>query len=243
MTKQAIYKGKARYYDLIYSWKDYRKESEKIKQLVRRFKKSKGKDLLEVACGTGKHAKYLKDHFSILATDLNKNMLAIARRNVKGVSFREANMLNLNLRQQFDVVLCLFSSVGHAKTSTNLKKAISNFAQHLKRGGVLVIEPWVTGSAYKEGIPHLTVYKSPTIDIARLHVSKRSGNISVMDMHYLVGERKGVTHFIDRQELGLFEIKDTLKFMRDAGLVSKYLKESLFTRRWKGRGLYIGVKK
>ncbi|MCE2518823.1 MAG: hypothetical protein J4G15_03210 [Alphaproteobacteria bacterium] len=60
MQKQSIYKDLARYYDLIYSWKDYEKEAVAIRRLISRYQESEDKELLEVACGTGKHAQYLK---------------------------------------------------------------------------------------------------------------------------------------------------------------------------------------
>lgn len=47
-----LYKELAKYYDLIYHWKNYKKETDKIKKLISRYKKSDGKALLDVACGT-----------------------------------------------------------------------------------------------------------------------------------------------------------------------------------------------
>ena len=63
MENQSIYKDKelAKYYDLIYSWKDYKKEVENINKLILKYKQSRGKRLLEVACGTGHHLQYFKD--------------------------------------------------------------------------------------------------------------------------------------------------------------------------------------
>ena len=141
MSKKSIFKELAQYYDLIYSWKDYQKEADKIKSLIKKHKESDGHDLLEVACGTGKHLPYLKDSFSILATDLNKAMLSVARKNISDVTFKQADMIKLNLDKKFDVILCLFSSIGYVKTYQNLTKTIQNFAKHLKVGGVVIIEP------------------------------------------------------------------------------------------------------
>src|SRR5262245_34825049 len=120
MNKQTIFKSLAKYYDLLYSWKDYGKEAETIRELIRTYKTSPGQDLLEVACGTGKHAELLKNEFSIVAVDLNEDMLRIARRRCKGVSFARADMVDLDLRRQFDVVLCLFSSIGYVRTRARL---------------------------------------------------------------------------------------------------------------------------
>jgi hypothetical protein len=58
-------------------------------------------------------------------------------------------------------------------------------------------------------------------------------------MHYLVAERgKGVKHFVDRQESGLFEVDETLRIMKEAGLQSKFLKRGLVQK----RGMFVGVK-
>jgi hypothetical protein len=58
-------------------------------------------------------------------------------------------------------------------------------------------------------------------------------------MHYLVAERgESVKHFVDRHELGLFEIDKTLMIMKKAGFQAKFLKKGLM----KDRGLLVGVK-
>jgi ubiquinone/menaquinone biosynthesis C-methylase UbiE len=239
MNKQTIFKSLAQHYDLLYSWKDYRQEVETIRELIRTHKKSPGTDLLEIACGTGKHAELLQDDFSIVATDLNDDMLRIARRRCKRVSFVRADMVNLELGRQFDVLLCLFSSIGYVRTRARLKKTLFNFARHLKAGGVAIIEPWWSKSGYKPGAITMTTVGNDDVKIARQSVSKVRGNVSVMDMHYLIGERnKAVTHYVDRHELGLFERRDMLAFMREAGLRARFQEQGLM----QGRGLYVAVK-
>jgi ubiquinone/menaquinone biosynthesis C-methylase UbiE len=195
MQRQTIFKSLAKHYDLLYSWKDYKKEVDIIRKLIRIHKSSPGTDLLEVACGTGKHAELLQDDFSIVATDLNDDMLRIARRRCKRVSFVRADMVSLELCRQFDVVLCLFSSIGYVRTRARLRKTLSNLARHLKAGGVVIIEPWWSKSSYKPGAVTMTTVGNDDVKIARQSVAKVRGNLSIMDMHYLVGERnKAVTH-------------------------------------------------
>jgi hypothetical protein len=46
MEDQLLYKDLARYYDLIYSYKDYQKESEEIIRLIKQYKTSPGDNLL-----------------------------------------------------------------------------------------------------------------------------------------------------------------------------------------------------
>jgi ubiquinone/menaquinone biosynthesis C-methylase UbiE len=239
MQKQILYTDLARYYDLIYSWKDYQKEAAAIRGLIAKYKRSKGNDLLEVACGTGRHIRYLKDEFRVLGTDISAGMLAVARRNIKGVRFQQADMVTLNLGKEFDVITCLFSSIGYVKTAADLKRTLQNFARHLKKGGVVIIEPWLTKEIFKIGLPHMTTYGDDHIKIARLDVSKARGNVSILDMHYLVAEKnKAVKHFVDRHELRMSEPQEILEFMRQAGLRAKFIRNGLM----KGRGLYVGVK-
>jgi len=239
MRKQILYTDIARYYDLIYSWKDYQQEAATIQRLIAKYKKSKGNDLLEVACGTGRHTHYFKDKFRVLGTDISAGMLSVARQSVKGARFQRADMVTLNLRKEFDVITCLFSSIGYVKTSADLKRTLLNFGRHLKKGGMVIIEPWLTKETFYEGRPQMTTYGDDHIKIARLNVSKVRGNISILEMHYLVAEKnKTVKHFVDRHELSMFEPQQILKFMRQAGLRARFIRNGLM----KGRGLYIGVK-
>ena len=228
MDKQSLYGELARYYDLIYSWKDYEKEAKKINKLILKHKKYKGKDLLEVACGTGHHLQYFKDKFSCVGIDKNQGILNIAKKKIPKARFVHADMVNFKLGKKFDVIACLFSSIGYVKTYQNLRKTIHNFAFHLQKGGIVIIEPWFAKSAYKAGFPHMTTYESKELKIARLCVSNVKGNVSIMDMHYLIAEKgKEVRHIVDRHELGMFEVGKTLQIMKNAGLKAQFLKNGL----------------
>ena len=92
-----MYKELAKYYDLIYSWKNYKKEVNKIEKLIKEYKKSDGIKLLDVACGTGKHLEYFKENFSCTGIDLNEEMISIARNNISDVDFKLADMINFDL--------------------------------------------------------------------------------------------------------------------------------------------------
>lgn len=234
-----MYKEFADIYDLIYSFKDYKKEVKKIKKLIKKYKSTDGSELLDVACGTGKHLQYFKDSFICTGVDINEGMLNVAKNKVKGVIFKQADMVNFDLNNEFDIIISLFSSIGYVKTYTNLEKTIVNFANHLKQGGVLIIEPWFTKSTYWVGHPGMTTYDGDDIKIARLNTAKIENDLSVMDMHYLIVEKnKDVKYFVDKHELGLFDTDKTLELMKKAGLKAEFLKDGLM----KERGLYIGVK-
>jgi len=234
-----MYKKLAKYYDLIYHWKDYEKEADSIKNLIKKYKKSDGNQLLDVGCGTGKHLECFLDEFSCMGIDINNEMVEVAKTKFKDAIFEQGDMIDFNLKTEFDIILCLFSSIGYVKTYSNLEKTIVNFKNHLKKGGVLIIEPWFTKSVYRVGAPGMTTYDGKDVKIARLNTTKIEGDLSIMEMHYLIVEKdKDVIYFADTHELGLFETDKTLDFMEKAGLKAEFLKHGLM----KDRGLFIGVK-
>jgi len=234
-----LYCDLAQYYDLLYSQKDYAGEAIKLKKLVAKYKQSQGNELLDVACGTGHHIKHLKDQFQCIGIDISQAILNVAKRNVPNAKFLTADMTTINLGKTFDVITCLFSSIGYVKTVPKLRKTIHNFARHLKTGGIVIIEPWFTKATYHTGSAHMTTYDGEKVKIARLAVSQLKGNLSIIDMHYLIAEQdKPVKRFVDRHELGLFETDQTLQILKEAGLKPRFVKNGLL----RDRGLFIGVK-
>ena len=212
-----MYKKLAKYYDLIYHWKDYEKEADSIKNLIKKYKKSDGNQLLDVGCGTGKHLECFLDEFSCMGIDINNEMVEVAKTKFKDAIFEQGDMIDFNLKTEFDIIICLFSSIGYVKTYSNLEKTLKNFANHLKNGGLLIIEPWFTKSAFWVGVPGMTTYDGEDVKIARLNTTRVEGDLSIMEMHYLIAERNGdIKHFVDIHELGLFETDKTLEFMQKA---------------------------
>jgi ubiquinone/menaquinone biosynthesis C-methylase UbiE len=237
--KLKLYNGLSRCYDVLYAWKDYRAEAAKVSRLIAEHSKSGGRELLEVACGTGKHAQYLKRDFSVLATDASTGMLEVARKNVKGVAFRQADMLTLKLGREFDAITCLFSSIAYVKTRANLGKALRNFARHLKPGGVVLIEPWFNRSTYMPHTPHVTTSTDGDLTVARVSVARVRRKVSIVDLSLIIAEKgKAVRLAVDRHELAMFDSPPFLEAMRAAGFRARFRKDGLM----KNRGLYIGVK-
>lgn len=239
MESQLLYRDLAPYYDLIYAAKDYKNEAMYIKDLISQYKTSTGNDLLDVACGTGNHLNQLKNEFSCTGVDINQEILHIAQKNVTGVTFIKGDMTTVDLNKKFDVVLCLFSSIGYARTYEKLRKTLFNFAAHTKSGGVVIVEPWLTKADFSQGLPHMTVYDGEDIKIARLSTSRIQNNISIIDMHYLIAEKdKEIKYVAEQHELGLFDIDKTLTYMGEAKLKAEFLEKGLTGE----RGILVGVK-
>ncbi|MEA2070160.1 MAG: class I SAM-dependent methyltransferase [Asgard group archaeon] len=240
MKESGLYCTLAKYYDYIYAEKDYQKEVEALVEIIKEYKISRSNDLLDVACGTGSHIQFFQQEFNCTGVDINPEMLEIAKQKVPAATFIESDMRTLNLEKKFDVIVCLFSSIGYIKTTEKLSQTIQSFSDHLKKSGIVIIEPWLTKEVYRVGSPHILVYDGDDLKIARVNVSLlKEENISYFDFHYLIAERdQEVKHFVDHHELALYPIELLLEFMKKATLKTDFFKQGLF----ESRGLCIGKK-
>jgi len=224
-----------RYYDKIYASKDYQGEAQRLIALIRENLCSEGNHLLDVACGTGHHIEYLKEHFAVEGLDISEELLEVARQRNPGVLFHQADMIHFELGKRFDVVTCLFSSIGYVRTIENLRRAVNCMAQHVMPGGVVIIEPWFTPDTWRPRTVHAQFVDEPELKIARINTSYVEGRLSYFDLHYLIGTPEGTEHFVEHHEMGLFEQDEMVAAFEGAGLAVSYDSEGLT-----GRGLYIG---
>lgn len=226
-----------RFYDAIYAWKDYAGEAQRLHALIDQHKRSPGNTLLDVACGTGGHITFLRQHYMVEGLDLDQVMLDIARRKHPDIPFHHGDMVDFDLRRRFDVVVCLFSAIGEVKTLPRLRQAIQTMTRHVHPGGVLIIEPWLTPDGYQAGGPHALFVNQPDLKIARMNISALEDGVSVLDFHYLVATPEGIEHFSERHELALFPFEEYEAAMRDSRLNVLVDREGLM-----GRGLFIGIR-
>ena len=234
-----MFSKSAELYDTIYlsRGKNYAAEAQAVHELVQKHLNSDGKTLLDVACGTGLHTNYLRQHYQVEGLDLDERMLEVARKKMPEIPFHQGDMLDFDLPRKFDVITCLFSSIGYVKTLPKLKQAIANLERHLKPGGVIVVEPWFTPDDWHPGRVHATFVDQPDLKIARMNLSGQIGTLSYFVFHYLVGTPEGITCFDERHELGLFTTEEYLAAFGACGL------EVIHDPRWLNqRGLYLGKK-
>jgi SAM-dependent methyltransferase len=226
-------------YDALYSFKDYAQEARRLHELIQARKPS-ARTLLDVACGTGKHLVELRAWYDVEGLDRDPQLLGFARERLPGTPLHEGDMTDFDLGRTFDAVTCLFSSIGYAYPEDRLRAAVSAMARHLEPGGVLVLEPWLTPERYQPGhVGALLVdVEDPPGKIARMNVVERHEDLTVMDMHHLVGTAEGVEHFVERHELGLYTDEQYRDAVAAAGLAPEHDVEGLI-----GRGLWLGIRR
>ena len=226
-------------YDAIYQNKDYAVECEKIDQLIQQHKQNAAKTLLDIACGTGLHASGLKLKYSVEGLDIEQKLLDRAKDRNPDMIFHCGDMTDFALHRQYDVITCLFSSIGYVGTIQRLQKTLVCMLEHLNSGGVLLIEPWFTPEAYYPGRVHALFVDRPELKIARMNVSAIRDAISVIDFHYLVATKDGVEGFREKHELALFTHEQMMAAFGAAGFTQIKHDPIGLT----DRGLYVAIKR
>jgi SAM-dependent methyltransferase len=230
-----VFDQTAELYDLFYDWKDYRAEAERIRELVG-ARQPQARSLLDVACGTGRHLDHLRQWYAVEGLDLDRSMLAVAARRLPDTPLHVGDMADFDLDRQFDVVTCLFSSIGYMHTIPQLCRALKTMARHLAPGGLLILEPWLGPADFD---PHhlgrLIVAERPELKAVRMNDSRVDGRLSIMDFHYLIARPGAVEHIVETHALGLFTEQEYGSALSDAGLTIEHDSVGLM-----GRGLWIG---
>lgn len=225
-------------YDAIYSYKDYGGEAQIIHALIGEYRRSSGRALLEAACGTGRHAEFLRGYYDMTLLDLDGGLLEIAGQRIPEAQVVRADMTDFDLDCQFDAITCLFSAIGYVASVERLNKTIAAFAKHLAPGGVVLVEAWFYPEQFSaKPAVYASFVDKPELKIARMNASRVEGRISYLDFHYMVGTPQGVETFEETHILMLFTHEEYLEAFRAAGLNVEFDEQGLT-----GRALYIGTK-
>lgn len=221
-----------RYYDKIYALKDYAAEARTVAQLVELHGPKPARTLLDLACGTGAHLAHLKSAFAVEGADLMPEMIAAARERLPAVPLHVGDMRSLDLGRRFDVVTCLFSSIGYCLEEADLRAAWRTIARHLVPGGLAIVEPWLQTSEHKPGHVGLRVIDEPDLKIVRMDTPRLEGRRWILDMHHLIGTPEGVEHVVEPHVLASWTSAEMEAAIRAAGLTPRYVPDSLPRGAW-----------
>ncbi len=248
MSKEQLYKKYAKFYDKIYSKKKYDAEVDFINSVVKNFK-VKGKNLLDMACGTGTHAKkFANNGFQVTGVDVNSEMLKLARKKTKEASFVVGSMQSCKSKKKFDIITCLFTAINYNKNISELKSTIKNFSNLLNKGGVVIFDlGLIKGKEDKKTGVFIDTYSEDNLQIARIsqwNPSKENPEIYNANFLMFVKDKGKVDFEIDEHELGIFSVEEIKSIMEKNGLAVKvYDNFSLkkYTKKSK-RPIFVGQK-
>jgi SAM-dependent methyltransferase len=227
-----VYSACAEYYDLIYGNKDYRGETDRLRELFHRFVPH-GRSILDIACGAGEHLRFLPE-YKVSGIDLEPAFVRIAKEKRPDGDFFVADMQRFDLGSKFDILICLFSAIGYLLTPEAILSALGCFKAHLAPGGAIFIEPFFERNAWRLGESHIATGEDDHRKVCRLMTSDRKEDVAILIGHHLLAEGINVRYAVERHELLLLDQDQWQDFFQSAGLTAEYLPDA-----FSSRGLYV----
>jgi len=129
------------YYHILYKNRDYKEAADFMKNLTSFLKLLKGSEILDLACGKGRHAKYLNElGFNVTGVDLSPKSIAFAKQFENStLHFAEHDMC-ISYPKKFDAVFNLFTSFGYFEKEEDNLRTIKAIKSELKLNGFAVID-------------------------------------------------------------------------------------------------------
>lgn len=130
------------YYHKLYFERSEKEAQDFILKLMLYFHPKPGRNMLDVACGRGRHCKMLATYgFDVAGFDLSEENIRYAKQfEQEGLHFYQHDMRLPFWINYFDYAFNFFTSFGYFKTRREHDNAMRTIATSLKPGGVVLID-------------------------------------------------------------------------------------------------------
>jgi trans-aconitate methyltransferase len=184
--------------------------------------------LLELGCGGGSNAFYLKKMFAeVTLTDLSPQMLAISRSLNPECEHLQGDMRTLRLDRTYDVVF-IHDAIDYMTTAQDLSRAIETAFIHCKPGGMALLVPDHVRETFQESTEHAggdghgraLRYLEWTYD------PDENDTVYTTEYVYLLREGNASVRVEHEQHIcGLFPRAKWLRLLRDAGFQPEIVRD------------------
>ncbi|MBK5212280.1 MAG: class I SAM-dependent methyltransferase [Flavobacteriaceae bacterium] len=142
------------YYHLLYKDRGHREAAMFMNTLTNYLNLQKNDSILDLACGRGRHSKYLyKQGFDVTGIDLSEESINYAKQYEKPGLHFDVHDMCLPYPKQFDAVFNLFTSFGYFEKEEDNLRTIKAIKAELKPNGFGVIDFLNVELAIKNLVP------------------------------------------------------------------------------------------
>lgn len=135
-SNNALYTDLSCYYDLMCADINYKAQSDYVHRLHQLFG-NKGKNHLDLACGTGPHVRHFIDNgYQSSGLDINQPMLDIAGLRCPEADFVLQDMCEFKIDKPVDLITCFLYSIHYSGGIEKLKSCITSAHAALSEGGL-----------------------------------------------------------------------------------------------------------
>jgi len=129
------------FYHILYKDRDYKEAGNFMDKLTSFLKLSQNDEILDLACGKGRHSKYLNElGFSVTGVDLSPKSIAFAKQFENSSLLFDEHDMCMPYPKKFDAVFNLFTSFGYFENEADNLRTIKAIKAELKPNGFAVID-------------------------------------------------------------------------------------------------------
>ncbi|MCM1126806.1 MAG: class I SAM-dependent methyltransferase [Lachnospiraceae bacterium] len=217
----------AYYYNAFYKDKDYKKETEMIEMLLKKWGDFPQNCILNLGCGTGRHdVEFAKMGYCVTGVDLSPQMIDIANRNNKQkglmIEYEVADIRNYVTSKSYDVVTALFHVMSYQNSNEDIINAFLTAANAIRENGIFIFDLWYGPGVLsdKPTVRFKTVhdekYTLHRVAVPAVHIEE-----NVVDVNYcifVIENETGYTRLVEEvHKMRYFFIPELKIYLQQAG--------------------------
>lgn len=201
------------YYHTLYKSRDEKEAQHTLDNLLQALHLPSGARLLDLACGKGRHSRYLAEKgFDVTGLDFSDASIAYARQfEHERLAFYQHDMRFLFRINYFDAVMNMFTSFGYFDSDSDHLLALKNVQGGLKPGGLFLLDyfnsDWIRKNLLREDVK--------TVEGIEFHMKR---NIRGEHVYKTIEFAVGSKQFHYQERVRLFTKADFESLFREAGL-------------------------
>jgi SAM-dependent methyltransferase len=220
-----VFADYANYYELLYQDKNYDEETKFIQTILLTYV-PQAQLLLDLGCGTGKHATLLAEQgYNVHGVDRSIKMLQQAEKNILQTSpkvahslkFTQGDIQQIRLNQKFDAILALFHVVSYQIDNISLIATFATVKEHLNPGSIFIFDVWY-GPAVLNDQPTVRVKRveNEQVKITRIAEPVLFPNENMVDVNYLFfieDKEKNISEQLNENHRMRYIFKSEIEFL------------------------------
>jgi trans-aconitate methyltransferase len=234
-----LYQEFAEWWHVLSPPADYEEEAAFFWEIFAHHSDQAPQTLLELGCGGGNNASFLKAHAQMTLVDLALPMLEMSRALNPECEHQAGDMRTIRLNRYFDGVF-IHDAIDYMTSLEDLTQAITTAAVHCRPGGILLLAPDYVQETFTEAVCHgsHTEGERGMAYLEWTYDPDPSDGLYVADYAYLL--RDGMTQVSvehDRHLCGLFERESWLQVLDQAGFATQIVVDMY------DRELFVGIRR
>jgi SAM-dependent methyltransferase len=234
-----LYNDFADWWTLVSGPEDYEEEATFFRKTLDANADAPLRTVLELGCGGGNNASYLKAHYQMTLTDLSRRMLEQSQKINPECAHIQGDMRTLRLNRAFDAVF-VHDAVMYIATEEDLRRTMQTAALHCRPGGLALFVPDYVRETFTEGTDwHGGDEGDRSLRYLEWRFDPDPTDTSYVTSFSFVFREQGKPLRYDHEEhlYGLFSRADWLRLLQEAGFTGRAIPDEF------GRDVLLGVRR